>query len=167
MWTQRFGSFKRAVDWVRFSSQRILSFFSIGTRVGLIFLVEGHLRSRVLEGLSRKRERASPRFCRKTSESILAPPGGKFPAPRIREQLAGLVTEAARRSPFRRDRRITFGRSSLTQEGRFIHSGKLTSFDARILRCRNAARVFLLSFSCRIDIPANPRVGRGELPTGF
>jgi hypothetical protein len=33
------GSPKSAVDWRRFSSQRMLSLSSIGTRVGLIFFL--------------------------------------------------------------------------------------------------------------------------------
>src|SRR5215469_12812401 len=36
---QRAGSPKSAVDWRRFSSQRMLSLSSIGTRVGLIFFL--------------------------------------------------------------------------------------------------------------------------------
>jgi hypothetical protein len=37
MWTQRRGSLSKAVDCLRFSSHRTLSFSSIGTRVELIF----------------------------------------------------------------------------------------------------------------------------------
>src|SRR5215471_17367148 len=39
IWMQRAGSPKSAVDWRRFSSQRMLSLPSIGTRVGLIFFL--------------------------------------------------------------------------------------------------------------------------------
>jgi hypothetical protein len=37
MWMQRWGSFNKAVDCLRFSNQRMLSFCPMGTRVGLIF----------------------------------------------------------------------------------------------------------------------------------
>src|SRR5215471_8001252 len=39
IWMQRAGPPKSAVDWRRFSSQRMLSLSSIGTRVGLIFFL--------------------------------------------------------------------------------------------------------------------------------
>ena len=39
IWMHRPGSSRSSVDCLRFSSQRMLSFFSMGTRVGLIFLL--------------------------------------------------------------------------------------------------------------------------------
>ena len=39
IWMQRPGSSRSSVDCFKFSSHRMLSFFSMGTRVGLIFLL--------------------------------------------------------------------------------------------------------------------------------
>ena len=64
IWMQRPGSSRSSVDCFKFSSHRMLSFFSMGTGVGLIFFLSAAVPARLV---------SSPEFHPRTIPAVIPP----------------------------------------------------------------------------------------------